>query len=428
MASIFSLGHRLRISCVLGVTAPALFALGQWAGAAEIPGPDVQAPAPAAAPAQSLSFDLSSCRRAALEKQPSIAAAAASLAAAQARAAGLERLRGIPLVTRDLPVRRQQSALGVAIAQAQVELTRQETLYNVTRTYWTAVYARQQLRAADDAIAGLRRRQKEVEELESWSKDMVGALVLAAEGRREVAAQGHKRALAALREAMGADDGFPCFDVADAELPRLGAVACGEEIVKLALARRGELVQASIFAEVTCHEVKAQATKMLTPTVKTFAAGSDVHARLVPEGSHGADYRPGGLAPEMPTFLVGPRSARVDQAKAYRARAETLVAKTRNLIALEARDAFLRWEEDSLKLPRYEAAAAAAQKASDRAAKDAKKPLDTNVSQADAINAGIVAAQLRFQANETLFQLVLDLAALERVTAGGFCAENGERK
>lgn len=425
MVSVFSPRRSRRARWLL--TASLVVALGPWAAAQEKPADGNRTEngaAPAAvvaAPAATL--DLATCRRLALENQPSIAAAVASLAAAEARSAGLENQRGIPLVTRDLSVRRQQAGLGVAIAQAQVELTRQETLYNVTRTYWTAVFARQQTRTADDIIATLRQRKKDVDELEKhWSKDTVAALLLVAQGRREAGVQGHQRALAALREAMGVGADYPCFDVADAELPRPPAAApCCDEIVRLALARRSELVQASLFADITHHEVKAQAAKFLHPTVKTFASGSDVHARLVPQGSHDGEYRPGGLVPEMPTLLVGSRSSRLEQARAYSARAGSLVDKTRNLITLEAQDACLRLQEDLRKLPQFEAAAAAAKRAADTTAQDARKPLETNVTQSDAIQAGLLSTQFRLQVNETLFQIVLDLAALERITAGGYC-------
>ena len=49
-------------------------------------------------------LDLAACRRMALERQPAIAAAQASLAAAQARACSLQKLHAIPLVASDLPM------------------------------------------------------------------------------------------------------------------------------------------------------------------------------------------------------------------------------------------------------------------------------------------------------------------------------------
>src|SRR5690349_9910151 len=75
----------------VALLAPACFFLGSLAAAAE--------PAPAdkaAAPVQLL--DIATCRRIALERQPSIAAAQASLDVAAARAQALCRLHAIPLL------------------------------------------------------------------------------------------------------------------------------------------------------------------------------------------------------------------------------------------------------------------------------------------------------------------------------------------
>src|SRR5205807_2692983 len=47
---------------------------------------------------------------------------------------------------------------------------------------------------------------------------------------------------------------------------------------------------------------------------------------------------------------------------------------------------------------------------------------DIHVSPDDLINAGVLASQLRGQANQAYYQVLQALAALERVTAGGFHA------
>src|SRR5205085_10973004 len=107
--------------------------------------------------------------------------------------------------------------------------------------------------------------------------------------------------------------------------------------------RRGELVQATVLAEVTCLEVEAQGTGV-HKRMETFAAGSDIHSRQVPQGVRNTEYRPGAVPPEMPTVLAGPRAERVQHAQSLHARAEAVALVTRNLIALEAEDAFLRWQ------------------------------------------------------------------------------------
>jgi outer membrane protein TolC len=414
----FPTWRRYRTLLLRGLAVPAVACLAPWAAAADAPAP---LPAVAVAPAQAQVLDLAACRQIALQRQPAIAAAQASLDAAQARADGLERQHAVPLVARDLPVRRQQANLGVAIAQAQLEQARWETTYSVTRTYWSVVFAQQQLRVVDDTLARLRDLKKDTDEAGNWVRDQIPVYMKVAQGRRETASSGVERALAALREAMGVGGDFPCFAVADAELPLIPLTICREEIVRLALARRGELVQATAASEVTGHEVEAQSKFCLRPTARTFASGSDLHAHPVPQGTRNGEYRPGAVGLEMPPFLVGSRSARVEQAKALSARAGSVVDKTRSLVALEADDAYLRWLEDSRKLPLYEEAADEARKLADKLQKDVKV-VGAAVTYADAIGAGLTATQLRVQANEARYQLLLDLAALERVTAGGFCA------
>ncbi len=410
--------HRNRI--LAGLAAPSLLLLGQAVGAAE-PATAAPDPTPTAA-VQVQVLDLAACRRIALERQPSLAAAQATLNAAAARSHALEHTPAVPILGREVPVRRHQAELGVTIAGAGVEQARSEAIYNVTRAYFSAVYARQQLRVATDAekqLKGLQADAKEV--LKEREAAQIGVFLRVVEGRRETAVEGYGRAIAALREAMGVGP-ETCFEVADSELRGSTAKVTKEEVVALALSRRSELIQAATLAEVTDCEIKAQSMKLLGPTVRTFAAGSDIHARPVPAASHGTEYTPGAIGPEMPTILAGNRSDRVAQAQAYSTRAGSVVDKTRNLVTLEAEDAYHRWAETAKKLPRLEEAAREAKKLSDELAREAKKVGQTDVRYSEATNAGLVASQLRLEANETHFQFLLNLAALERVTGGGFCA------
>src|SRR5437870_3232533 len=59
---------------------------------------------------------LADCLRIAIDQQPALAAQRASLAAAIEGHRGLERLFVPSFIARDLPIRRQQACLGVAIA------------------------------------------------------------------------------------------------------------------------------------------------------------------------------------------------------------------------------------------------------------------------------------------------------------------------
>src|SRR5258708_5938142 len=80
-----------------------------------------QGPAATAAPAlEAGKFDLPTARRMGLEKQPGLAAARATLAAAQARQQALENMHLAGVIRHDLPIRKRQACLGVQVAQAQL--------------------------------------------------------------------------------------------------------------------------------------------------------------------------------------------------------------------------------------------------------------------------------------------------------------------
>jgi outer membrane protein TolC len=402
----------VRRARAVALLAPACFFLGSLAAAAE--------PAPAdkpAAPVQVL--DIATCRRIALERQPSIAAAQASLDVAAARAQALCRLHAIPVLASDLPVRREQAEIGVGGAAAALEQARWDVIYDVSRAYIVAVYARQQLTVADEAERELGKLK---DEATTAGKDRVAeqitVYIKVVQGRREQAVEGVERALAALREATGLGPDAQ-IAVVGTELPDLTPEVSRDDIVGQALARRGEIAQAATLAQVTGYEAKAQASKRFSPTVRTFASASDIHATPVPAAGRGAEYHPAALGPEMPTTLVGKRDDRVSQAEMLTARADAVAEKTRGLIALEADDAFHRYRETSRRLPKARDAAKSARTLADKLAKDAKDPnLDVRFSEAMA--AGAIASQLRLEENEVHLQHLLNLTALERVTAGGF--------
>jgi len=354
----------------------------------------------------------------ALERQPAIAAAQASLAAAQARCAALNKLHAIPVVASDLPIRRQQAALGLSGAEAQVEQARWDALNDVTRSYLAVVYARQQMKVADDTLADLAKSQAQAKEAgKGYAARQAGVYITAIEGRRETTLAGVGRALAALREAIG----LPAdarIDVVDTRLPDLNVRVSRDEVVALALSRRGEILQATTLAEVSGCEVKAQDAKRFSPTAVTFAAGSDIHANPIPQGSRGAEYAPAAVGPEMPTMLVGKRADRVEQARVFSARADSVVEKTRGLVALEADDAFTRWQEMARRLPKARKAATDARDLAEELAQNIKD-LMQDIRYYDLTTAKTVSSQLQLDANEVHYQLLLNLAALERITAGG---------
>src|SRR5262249_9537975 len=91
-------------------------------------------------------------------------------------------------------------------------------------------------------------------------------------------------------------------------------------------------------------EVCAQNTGCLLPFKKTFAAGSDIHSRPIPQGISDGTYRPSAIGIEMPTLIVGHKADRVARAQQFSSRAGSVVEKTQGLIALETEDAFYKLE------------------------------------------------------------------------------------
>jgi outer membrane protein TolC len=435
--------RRLWGRLLVGLTAPALLSLG--AAAADTPPSShsgQELPVLAAAPA----FELDAYRSAALEKQPSLAAYRASVDAAQAKARGLDELLLAGLVRHDLPTRRKQSQLGILAAQAQLNKAEWDAFYSVTRTYLSTVYARIQLQVADKALGPaedattlnyLRRLANSIynpppdgtpvrRDVRKWHVDQVDVLLSVTRGRSEEARQGVERASAALREAIGLGPDCP-LAMTSAFPSYNNAVPDRATIVALALERRGEVVQANVGAEVTCLEIEAQQL-IRGPTAQTFASASDLHAQPIPQGVANEEYRPGAISIEMPANLVGHRDARVEQARALHSRAQAVLAKTRNLITLEAEDSWLRWRETSRQAEQYEKAASDAEKIYDRIREEFKLGRtfeNTRPNFDDLSQARVRATQLRLQANLAKYDLLLALAALERVTAGGFCAGFG---
>lgn len=370
------------------------------------------------------------CLQIANERQPTIAAARASLCAKMAACQGLKDLRAPGFLAPDLPIRRKQCCRGLDAAQAELFQVEYDTAYAVMRMYFTAVYAKQQLEVADDVVGNLRLSQKLVSEVindpNTGPDTKINADTLAkltiflrlAESKRSEANVGVDRALAALREAMGHGcDCNVCFHPADKKMPESPVIPDKCQIVELALCRRGELVQAMVAADVTRLEVDAQGAIRLKPQAKTFAAGSDVHAKSLPTGLHNGEYKPGAVGVEMPGLVAGNREARMKQICFYAQRAGSVVEKTRGLITLEAEDAFYKWREATDKVVATREAAKLGRELADRTKRNRGVG---NIKEEDLLQNDVLAGQAQASYNEALFHQILALANLERITAGGF--------
>lgn len=374
---------------------------------------------------------LGECIAVAMERQPSLRAARYSLHATQI---GYRALYNLPRIAdriqSDIGCRRQQAARGLTLASAEVQKVEQEVVYDVTRLYFTYVYAQQQEVTARDLVTQMEVYYQVAKEIvESGVRDpkiktnkftlyALRDVISEVQKGQARAATGKQAALAALREAMGVDECF-LFVPSDTELPLMSGTATREQVVCLALSRRPELSQAIAGSEAFRLEVCAQAAqdgrfKFQSPTL---ASGSDLHARPVPLPYRNGDYRPGAITPEMPISLVGRVEDRVARAVAYADRQDVVHEKVVGLIRLEATNAFLNFE------------------ATARAMNVAKEKFNTGrrlVEEARAA-AGLqqdaellvrneaLAGKAQAEYVEAVFEHLKALATLERVTAGAIC-------
>ena len=369
-------------------------------------------------------LSLKECLAIACERQPNLRAARASHAASEAGYRGIMNLS--PLAARlspDVPVRREQAAKGLLVSQAEIQKVEAENVYDVTRMYFTYVYARQQELTATEFIEQMEVFYKIAEDLvkEGAQQDLNQFSLFRMEDgiakvkRPRITAQtGQLLSLAALKEAMGVDQSY-AFIPRDTELPVMSGNLTQQDVVALALARRPELVQASAGVDAFRLEIMAQCKIKYRQAVPTLAAGSDLHSRTVPAALRNGEYRPGALAPEMPTTLAGKREDRVARATELSARQDVLLEKTRDLVQLEAVNAFLNWQAASKKVElaktRFESGKKMVQLSRDNA---------QNIKKHDVLILNeALAAESQAEYLETVFEQLKALTSLERVTAGG---------
>ncbi len=366
---------------------------------------------------------LEDCIQIGFSNQASLKAANATLRAARAQHQALQNLGLAGLFSKEVPIRRRQSCLGITIAAARVNQTEWETRYAVTRTYFSFIYARKQEKLLTEVYEKLKIFEETVEAAvkagnPKFTQIEVDKLNINAElvkTRLIEAKRGSERALAALREAMGLGCDYP-LSLATTDLPGLMDNLNKQELISLALTQRGEMIQAVAAAEIVELEVCAQQA-IRSLTARTFAAGSDVHSRPIPQGVSNKDYRPGAIGIEMPTLVAGKKPDRVRRVRALSGRAHAVVEKTRGLITLEAEDSYLKWAE-----------AAEKAKTLKNIAKKTTGVVEKTWASYNLNRAGIDALlqaqgmdeKVQAQYNEALFYHAIALAALERITAGGF--------
>jgi outer membrane protein TolC len=373
---------------------------------------------------------LGECIAVAVERSPNLKAVRASTAASEAGYRSLMNFGTMgTLVSPDLDIRKQQAQRGLAGASGEYQKVHNELVQDVTRLYYSAVYARQQQAIADDVIEQLEQMEVLIKKILDNAKQpeelgglTLGKLIVVQMGIREALAPraealiGRKRALAALRQAMAVEAETLPFRVKDAELPLMKQTneITREKVVQLALERRPELALAAAGVDVFRLEVYAQGKIPFKRVVPTFASGADLHSRDIPQTVRGKDYRPGGIIPEMPTQLVGSKYDRVCRAMAYSQKADAVYESAHSLIVLEAENSFFELQLATRRLQ-------LAKEKHDLAVELDKFTIRNlpNAEKDKVVQVQVIVAKAKSDYVEAVFQHLLALSALERITAGG---------
>lgn len=370
---------------------------------------------------------LGQCIAIAFERQPSLKAVQASQNSSSAGQTALHNIGRVgQTLSRDLPVRKEQAARGQIATAADIQKVRNEIVYDATRLYYTVIYARQQQQIADDVVfklvelirlAEIQIEQKMPGDITRAKIDTMKIGLAKAKTLQLQARTGEQRAYAGLREVMAVDRSF-VFRVADDELPLMAQKAplTVDEVIAMALARRPEMALAAAGVDAFRLEVYAQARIPFRRTVPTFASGSDIHGRPIPQGSRDENYRPEAIAPEMPVQLVGSKYDRVCKAMAHSQRADAVYEKARNLIALEAENGFLTFEQSADRVAIAKDEFLVSMNLKDRVLEqfaEARSPKD------QLMQGYVLASQGEADFVDAMYQYILTLAALERITAGG---------
>ena len=164
-----------------------------------------EAPPSAAIPADKMAIpsesfvSLDECIGIAMDRQPSILAARASMAAAIDKRAALINIGIIPtLLTPEMSIRKEQTSLGVLSAEAQVRKAEHETRQAVTYSYLMAVYAAQQHNDLNEIIENtklLRKAALVKAERFPGQLELVDIALAATESRLPDAENGKKQAI-----------------------------------------------------------------------------------------------------------------------------------------------------------------------------------------------------------------------------------------
>lgn len=322
-----------------------------------LPPPAGLAPLPKA---ELKTLTIGECLAIAEANHPSIRMAELSLSQTRMGAAAINNLpRVAEWIKPELPVRRQQAASGIVAAEAAVAKARQEIRYDVCRLYYTVVFAKQQEFIVNEIAEQLKLYKVFVEDylkstrpdpnaplgITTITKNQVNIFLAKAEVKLKLAQGGQRKALAALKQAMGVDPASKDFEVKDHELPIMGGTVTEDQVLMHSMARRPELVQAAAATDAFRLEVCAQDKNRFSLQVQTLANATDLHANVVPAPIRNGEYKPGANPPEMPPQLFGKRLERVARAIEISRRQDAQYEQVQSLVKLQAIYAYEQWRE-----------------------------------------------------------------------------------
>jgi hypothetical protein len=427
-----------RLLCATLLTAGAGTAMAQPAAKPAPPpkttpyAPAQPAPLPEPAPARMPGaeayqrYTLSEALAVGHQRHPQLAALRASMNAALLKQRGLNEVKKTGgFLLPDIDQRTQQGDLGLQAAVAEYQQAEHEVTYAVVRCYYSVVYAREQTKVAKDLVEQLETYLEQVRRIvnskegavkginKDTEQNLVNVLSMA-KGKLIDAETGADRARAVLREALGLE---PCdkVDAADELLPEVKAELRRETVITHAVTRRGEVALAAIGADVTRLEVLAQNANKLSLRVATFANAGDIHARPIPPAQREPDYKPGAIGPEMPDKIVGKVHTRTAIAGQYAERAEAAAQQARSLVGLEAEIGYARYVEASKKVDVFKFAAAQSKEMIERQ----REAAGGNLTKEGILTTEVSVAQTFANYNQALYDQLVALANLERITAGG---------
>ena len=359
---------------------------------------------------------------------PRIHAAEASLRGSEAGARGVQNLPFFAKLSPDMKYRRQQSELGIEVADAGLRQEIRDTSYGVARSYFLVIYSKQQRDLSEQVLDILSKNIKALElkmVLKKTPEDDIKLQklklgVVEAKHKNALANTGFERAKALLREEVGGRNKIGLIEPKETEFPSydlLGLLTPEfiDEMIEKTVLVRDEVIKSSKASQILALEVNAQRSARFNPKFRTFASGSDLHYIPIGVQGRGENFTPEAITIEMPSSLVGKKSDRVARAQAFADRGAAVEESTKNLIRLEVRNAFELLLENRTNFNELK-------KVEPELRKIISELHDNQLKFLSADNAELFekAGKMLGSFNQTKFITMDNLADLERITSGNF--------